>query len=174
MEVDAGSEFKGEVAKYLESLKIKIRVAEAARHRQQALVERRNQLIGSIIHMIQTQQELKTKKVNTEWVRVLPSIIKEINAHLPKPVTTQLYNFPYSDKTNEVLLPIGSDVKVALNHPINAHNDKALSGKFRSSDIRWTPKNYKIENIMLKPSQPPLYKTSYDDALHTRQQLQFV
>jgi len=174
MEVDAGTEFKGDVAKYLESLDIKIRVAEAARHRQQAIVERRNHLIGSIIHRIQAQQELKTKKVNTNWVELLPSIIKEINNHLPKPISTQPYDFPYSDKTNENLLEIGSNVKIALNHPINAHNDKALSGKFRSSDIRWTQKNYKIENIMLKPSQPPLYKTSYDNALHTRQQLQFA
>lgn len=174
MQVDAGTEFKSDVADYLESLGMKIRVAAPARHRQQALVESRNKLIGSIIHMIQAQQELKTKQVNTDWVKMLPEIIKEINNNLPKPITTQPYDFPYSDKTNENLLTIGSDVKVALNHPINAHNEKALSGKFRSSDIRWTTKDYKIENIMLKPSQPPLYKTTYDDALHTRQQLQFV
>src|SRR5690606_29626929 len=43
MEVDAGAEFKGETARFLKSLNIWIRVAKVARHRQQALVERRNQ-----------------------------------------------------------------------------------------------------------------------------------
>ena len=174
MYVDAGTEFKGEVADFLMKLGMKIRPAEVQRHRQQAIVERKNQLIGKIIAHLQGEKELDTKAVNTEWVKILPSIIKEINAHLPKPLMTQPSNFPYSDKSNEDLLEKGSLVRVALDHPINIHNEKTLMGKFRDSDIRWSTQKYPIKEVLLKPSEPPLYLTSHDHALHTRQQLLFV
>jgi len=174
MYVDAGTEFKGEVADFFIKLGMKVRPAEVQRHRQQALVERKNQLIGQIIAHLQGEKELDTKAVNTEWVKILPSIIKEINSNLPKPLMTQPYNFPYSDKTNEGLLEKGSLVRVALDHPINIHNEKTLMGKFRDSDIRWSTQKYPIKEVLLKPSEPPLYLTSHDNALHTRQQLLFV
>ena len=175
MHVDSGTEFKGEVANYLTNkLGIKVRVADVQRHRQQAIVERKNQLIGAIIAQLQGEKELDTRSVNTEWVELLPSIIKEINENLPKPITTQPSNFPYSDKTNEDLIPMGSMVRVALNHPINIHNEKTLSGRFRDSDIKWSPQKYPVTEILLKPSQPPMYLTTHDKSQHTRQQLHFV
>lgn len=174
MHVDSGTEFKGEVADFLTSIGIKIRVAEVQRHRQQAIVERKNQLIGSIIAQLQAEKELSSKQVNTEWVNLLPSIIKEINENLPKPLMTQPSNFPYSDKTNENLLEKGSMVRVKLDHPINLHNEKTLTGKFRDSDARWSIEKYPIKEIFLKPSQPPMYLTTHDNAFHTRQQLQFI
>ena len=175
MHVDSGSEFKGEVAEYLTKiLGIKVRVAEVQRHRQQAVVERKNQFIGTIISQLQAEKEIVSKQVNTEWVKLLPSIIKEINENLPKPLKTQPSNFPYSDKTNEVLLTKGDLVRVKLDHPINVHNKTTLTGKFRDSDIRWTKEKYPIKEVFLKPSQPPMYLTSHDSAFHTRQQLQFV
>ena len=175
MHVDSGTEFKGEVADYLTNkLGIKIRVADVQRHRSQSMVERKNQLIGSIIARLQGEKELDTRSVNTEWVELLPAIIKEINENLPKPITTQPSNFPYSDKTYENLLRRGSMVRVALNHPINIHNEKTLSGKFRDSDIKWSPQKYPVTEILLKPSQPPMYLTTHDKSQHTRQQLYFV
>ena len=175
MHVDSGTEFKGEVADYLTNkLGIKIRVADVQRHRQQALVERKNQLIGAIIAQLQGEKELDTKSVNTEWVKLLPSIIKEINENLPKPITSQPSNFPYSDKSNENLLSKGSMVRVALNHPINIYNQKTLSGKFRDSDVKFSLQKYPITEVLLKPSQPPMYLTSRDNSQHTRNQLYFV
>ena len=174
MHVDSGTEFKGEVAEFLTKLGVKIRVAEVQRHRQQAIVERKNQLIGSIIAQIQAEKEVNSKQVNTEWVKLLPIIIKEINENLPKPLMTQPSNFPYSDKTNENLLEKGSMVRVKLDHPINLNNEKTLTGKFRDSDARWTTEKYPVKEIFLKPSQPPMYLTTHDSAFHTRQQLQFL
>jgi len=175
MHVDAGTEFKGKVADYLvDDLDIKIRVADVQRHRQQALVERKNQTIGTIIFQLQAIKELETKTVNTEWVNLLPSIIKEINNNLPKPIMTQPSNFPYFDKSNQDLLSKGSLVRIALNHPINLNNNKTLTGKFRSGDAKWTLEKYPITEIFLKPSQPPMYLTTHDESFHTRQQLQFV
>ena len=174
LEVDDGNEFKGEVPAYLKTIGVNVRVALAGRHRQQALVERKNQTIGTIIHRIQSAYEMKTKEVNTSWVSLLPEIIKELNENLPKALDTQPSNFPYSDKTNENLLDIGSKVRVALNHPISANNEKRLSGKFRSGDIKWNPKESHIKEILLKPSEPPMYLVDTDNAAHTRQQLLFL
>lgn len=173
MHVDSGTEFKGDVAKYLSDIGITIRVAEVQRHRSQALVERKNQLIGSIIAQLQGEKELDSKSVNTEWVKLLPKIVEEINNNLPKPIMKEVSHFPYSDKSNEDLLTKGSMVRIALNHPINIHNEKTLTGRFRSSDIKWSLQKYPITEILLKPSQPPMYLTSHDNSQHTRQQLQF-
>ena len=174
LEVDNGNEFKSNVPDYLKSLGIKVRVAITGRHRQQAIVEKRNQLLGTLIHRIQSAIEMKTNQINTKWVELLPQLIKEINENLPTPLDTQPSNFPYSDETNENLIPIGTAVRVQLDHPINAHNEKRLSGKFRSGDIKWNPKESHIKEILLKPSEPPLYLVDTDNVAHTRQQLHFV
>ena len=173
MHVDSGTEFKGDVAKYLEKLGVKVRIAEVQRHRQQAMVERKNQIIGSIIAQLQGHKELDTNDVNTEWVSLLPSIIKEINANLPKPLVTQPSNFPYSDKTNQDLLAKGSLVRIQLDYPKRLYDEKKLGGKFRDSDAKWTKEKYPIKEVLLKPSEPPMYLTTHDPAFHTRQQLQF-
>ena len=49
IEVDSGSEFKGEVKKYFEDNDVRIKVAKPGRHRQIGLVERRNQIIGKLL-----------------------------------------------------------------------------------------------------------------------------
>jgi hypothetical protein len=51
--VDSGSEFKGDVKKYLENGGVSVKVGKVARHRQVAIAEKRNQFIGTIIHKIQ-------------------------------------------------------------------------------------------------------------------------
>jgi hypothetical protein len=62
IEVDDGSEFKGEVAEYFKKHKIRVRVAEPNRHRQQGLVELKNKILGSTLLQLQTLDEMKTKK----------------------------------------------------------------------------------------------------------------
>lgn len=33
-----------------------------------------------------------------------------------------------------------------------------LKGRFRATDVRWEPQIGQIENVVLKPGQPPMYK----------------
>jgi hypothetical protein len=80
--IDAGKEFKGSTATYFENLGTKIRYAETARHRQQALVEAKNQVIGKLIFILQNHEELKTHKQCKIWIKFLPKIIHEINEHV--------------------------------------------------------------------------------------------
>jgi hypothetical protein len=171
LEVDNGSEFKGETAEYFKEKGIKIHVGLTNRHRSQGLVEYKNQVIGKIILMIQAQKELETGKISKEWVKYLPDIVNDINTKLPKPLTTEKYRLPLHSKSNRDLIAIGDKVRILLDYPIDINNKK-LIGKFRSGDIRYTREIYKVREVILKPSFPPLYLTDKDNVARTIQQLQ--
>jgi hypothetical protein len=59
IEMDAVKEFKGSTASYFENLGTKIRYAETARHREQALVEAKNQVIKKLIFILQNHEIIK-------------------------------------------------------------------------------------------------------------------
>jgi hypothetical protein len=64
-------------------------------------------------------------------------------------------------------------VRLLLDHPKDVYNQKRLGGKFRSGDVRWTEKIYKIKEVLLRQGFPPM--DTVDDGTtvqHTRQQLQ--
>src|SRR5690606_15135715 len=75
LEVDAGAEFKGSVKRFFNKKDIYIRVAMPGRHRQQALVERKNQTIGHVLQQRMAAQELVTGQTSREWVEFLPRVI---------------------------------------------------------------------------------------------------
>jgi hypothetical protein len=58
-----------------------------------------------------------------------------------------------------------------LDHFKDVYNQKNK----RSADIRWTEKNYKIKEVLLRPGFPVLYNVDDGTTVqHTRQQLQEV
>ena len=71
IEVDNGTEFKGETKKYFEEIGVAIRTALPGRHRMQAMVERKNQEIGTALSKRMTAQELLTGEESTEWIEDL-------------------------------------------------------------------------------------------------------
>jgi len=175
LEVDDGNEFKGITDKEINDDGVRITRALPNRHRSQGLVEAKNKTIGSIIHKLQAINELETKTYNNSWVKELPSIIKIINANLPKPIDMQSSNEPYSSKYNKDLLPIKTEVRVSLDYPEDLVNHKRIDNKFRNSDIRFSRNIYKIKNIIIKPSFPPMYLVGDDiETARTRNQLQVV
>jgi hypothetical protein len=68
------------------------------------------------------------------------------------------------------LYNVGNKVRILLDNPTSIQGKK-LHGKFRSSDIRWTPKEYTIKAVMVQPNQPFMYETDYDHHLRTAEQL---
>ena len=105
----------------------------------------------------------------------MPNIIKVINENLPQPIDTQKSDEIYTSKYNEKLLPVGTEVRVSLDYPEDLVNQKRIDNKFRESDIRFSRKVYKIKDIILKPSFPPMYILSNDiETARTRNQLQVV
>ena len=171
LEIDSGSEFKSSFKMHFVDKGVKLHVGLPNRHRSQALVERKNQYIGTIIHQVQTQTELETGKINRKWVAILPEIIKELNQNLPKPKTTQSSDYPIISKSNKDLLAIGQKIRVILDYPQDTNGMK-LHGKFRSTDQRFSREIYKVREVLLKPDYPPLYLTNEDNVARTRGQLQ--
>jgi hypothetical protein len=60
LEVDLGTEFQKDVKKYFNDKEIRLKVGLPDRHRQQAIVEQKNLIIGRTIHKKQNVQELLT------------------------------------------------------------------------------------------------------------------
>ena len=173
---DSGNEFKNHWVKdFFAKIHTTCRYALPNRHRQQALVERKNQQIGSILHKRMTNQELLTGEPSREWVDDLKPLINVLNQHLPTPITNPISKDPIATEYNQNLLPIGKKVRVKLDYPINAVNEKRLHGTFRSSDIRWDPHITTISNIILKPGFPPMYTVESEPFVNrTKSQLQLV
>lgn len=184
IEVDAGSEFKGAVKKYFDNQKVDIRTALPGRHRQQALVERANQTIGTALMKRMTAQEILTGEPAGHWVSDLPIIVDAMNkrsaisAKKKKPEPTQ----PIAEKDSKDLLEIGTKVRVALDQPKDVTNGKILHGRFRAGDTKFAMKVRIIRQILIKPGFPPMYlldgssgpDNDFQPVSYTRNQLQVV
>ena len=178
MVTDQGNEFKGIVATYFQTNKIIVKHAKAGRHRQVAIVESMNKIIGKAVHMRQTAQELETNEQAKEWVEFLPLIVEKINEKLTRKLKPYIFgnkkSIPIIPK-NTKLLMIGQKVRVALDEPRTVANDKKLHGTFRSSDIRWEVKPTKINNILIHENQPILHTVDrHKNVGYSRERLQLV
>jgi hypothetical protein len=178
IEVDAGVEFQGTFKKYFEDKNIMVRVAAINRHRQQALVEGRNNVLGKVIFMLMDSKEMKTGKTSKDWYKSgkeFRELIDFINDHIKyKPQTIQeasRESFRVDDSNRDVL-PQGSNVRIALDYPISVASDKRIGSTFRATDIRWSKDVKKIDWNVFIPNQPPMYKVNGIKHLFTRQQLQ--
>jgi hypothetical protein len=175
IELDSGVEFKNsDVRNYFDKHKVRIRFALVGRHRAEALVERKNQILGTLIHQIQAHKELETGKTNKEWIKYLPILVKEINNHLPKPIDDAISPDPIINDYNKKLLQKGDNVRILLDYPVDIHG-KRVYGNFRSGDIRWSPQIYKITEVLLRPAMPPEYLTTKtNEVAYSKEMLQKV
>lgn len=175
--LDKGAEFTQEKVKnYLkDELEINVKYALPGRSRQLAYVERQNQRIGNILLKRMASQELITGQVSKEWVDDIKPLIELFNERKKKPLTKEISPDPIVNKYTGNLLTIGTKVRLLLDKPVDTVKGKRLVGGFRSGDIRWTSKVYKITEVLLKPGYPPLYLTDADDNVaRTKNQLQPV
>ena len=178
IEVDAGKEFQGAFKNYFENLNVDIRVAEINRHRQEALVEGRNGILGKAIFMLLDSKELKSGKTSKDWYKSgaeFRKLIEFLNKNIKfKPLKQSVQDNIRVDDSNRDIVPVGTNVRIALNYPISVASDKRLGSKFRTTDIRWSKDIKKIEWDVLQPNQPPMYKVENIPNLFTRQQLQLT
>jgi Chromo (CHRromatin Organisation MOdifier) domain len=168
LEVDDGAEFKGTVKQFFKSQGIILRSGKPYRHRQQAVVEWVNYLLGKLIFMLKTVDEVHTGVPTYDWVADLPQIVAAINKNMQIKTSEK----PLRD-THEQILPVGTSVRVLLDAPINIPDERKLYGKFRAGDIRWSVKPVKITDVFLRPDQPVFYAVEGNDKnVYTRDQLQ--
>lgn len=176
MTTDAGSEFKGNVKKYLESLGIRVRTALPGRHRQVGMVEKRNGQIAKELFVKMHDQEFITGVQSNKWTQELPKVLKLLNSNAKKTVDKSK-GFPVIIKDTE-LLEIGTKVRRALDEPRDVHvTGKKLHGKFRITDIRFDPKERTIDNILINAGYPPVYILDGDmpgSVAYTKNQLQVI
>jgi hypothetical protein len=175
LEVDLGSEFKGDFKTYFERL-LDIVVKVAGRHRQQSVVETKNYQIGKILNTRMLAEEINNNVDSRSWVDIVPKVVKLLNfymAHSPKDTDVDA-----PIKTNNFtrdLLEEGTKVRVQLDNPKSYVQGERLHGKFRAGDIRWSKTIHKITQIYLRPDQPPMYQLDNDKQVaYTKYQLQVV
>jgi hypothetical protein len=170
---DRGNEFNNdEVIDYFKKNGTNVKIALTGRSRMLANAERANQKIADILFKRMTSQELITGEVSKEWVDDLKGLIEVLNENKKKPLEQEINPLPIVDKYSGKLLSIGQKVRLLLDYPVNNTNKARLGGKFRSTDVRWTQKIYKITEVLLKPGYPPMYLTDADDDVaRTKNQL---
>ena len=182
IQVDPGTEFKGEVAKYFNDNGVNIKVGKTGRHRQQGLVERRNQVIGKVLFKRMYAQELLTNEQSSEWVDYIKDLIKHMNkkteATTKKPIND---DDPVCSGDACNLLEQGTQVRVQLEQPYDFSTGKILPGRFRSTDLRWDLRPRTIKEIIIKPGSPPLYlldgevgRRKLEPVGYTKNQLQVI
>jgi hypothetical protein len=176
IEVDAGTEFQGDFAKYFKDKGVDFRVAQAGRSRQQALVESRNSVIARAVMRNMILSELQTGEESRDWVDYLKDLLVLLNKHYhrdPVKLTHKEITADVRAKPKTELLEVGTKVRVELDKPIDLMGNRQ-TGSFREGDIRWSLNPSSVERLQLIPNQPPLYKVKGYDALYTRNQLQVV
>lgn len=181
IQIDAGTEFKGILKNYFSDNGISIRVAKIGRHRQQALVERKNQTIARALFKRMHAEELLTDEPSKKWVKFLPYLIRALNKKTKKKLKIKkiISDDPVCEGDSCKLLEQGTHVRVMLDKPISVAKGSKLYGSFRSTDIRWDPKIRIIKEIILKPNMPPMYLLNGKDGGlesvgYTKNQLQVV
>ena len=92
---DAGAEFKDVVDKYLYDNNIYHKKALPGRHTQQANVESLNRILGRILNNYMSEKELETGQIYTNWLEILPTVIKELNAYREKSMPDNIYDQRY-------------------------------------------------------------------------------
>lgn len=187
-EVDSGKEFMGAVTAFLAAHGTKIRRAVPGRHQQQRLVEAFNKVLGLAIMKRQAAEELLTHSVSREWVADLPDYVAAINLRWqravpppePAPRSLQLATPPASERD---ILPLGTEVRVLLDHPQSVLGTKVTPGSgrtgFRAGDIRWSPEIYVVSGNSWVPTQSLRYMVSRSgkevtNVSYARHQLQVV
>lgn len=177
LKVDDGGEFKGIVKKFFENKKTYVRVGRVGRKKQQALAEYLNFLLGKTIFTYENIQELRTGKTNTEWIHLLPDIIKAYNLSNKnkKPKNIDSSKPPKCSGTGCDLLDVGDKVRIPLEYPQDIATKKKLHGKFRAGDLRYDPKIRTITRVLMRPGSIVLYKVSgVNDTVYNKQELQKV
>ncbi len=186
--VDSGSEFKGDVEKYFkDTLNVAVKRAIPGRHRQVAIIERKNRDIGRKLFKIMTEEELITGEESTTWVESLPNVVKDINEYTEEKKTlkpkkeVKIENLKVLCK-GDACKPLeqGTLVRVALDVPKNNVTGKRLDNKFRETDVRYDLKPRTVMKTLMSPGSPIMYLlddgkggTDYNTA-YTKSQLQQI
>jgi len=181
IEVDSGTEFNNVLVRHFfkKEIGVLIRFGQPGKHRQQCYAERAIQAIQDPLLDRMRAQEMLTGQPSLEWVDDFREIVDAVDRKWrrnPPAIPTG----PPKLSKNDILLAVGTQVRVKLEDPISVLGKK-LHGKFRTGDIRWDPRIRTIKKLILSPEQPPMYllngphgRLGVSRCAYTRKQLQIV
>lgn len=174
--IDGGSEFKADCSKYLKDiLKIDVRITKPKRHRQNALVEYKNKIIGELIYKYNNTLELKTNDVSSKWTEELPHIIEAINDYVKEKDIKQEDNELILPANQNDILEEGMKVLIPLDEARSLKGFELANSKIRAADIKWNPEIYTIERVIMFPNLPILYAVNNKLKVgYTRNQIQII
>ena len=191
IEIDNGSEFKKQFKKYVIDHNIHYVLKKAYRHRSQAMIEGFvNKNLSKLLNNRMLADELSTGEVSINWVDDLDDAIKLMNITIERSNKKPKYSFREKQRKEAsnngvcpvcsgdacTIMPVGTVVRTQLDEPRSAVTNKIMHGKFKAGDLRWTTKLQKINQISLRPNQPPMYILDEEGPIvaYTKNQLQVV
>jgi hypothetical protein len=134
-----------------------------------AFVERFNKSLAEAIFEKQTLAELKTGKQNKDWIRVLPDIVKKLNATKTrmikmKPIDAiQMDDVPqpedkFVEKDTKMFYKEGTQVRRLLNKDevLNTVDGTIKAQKKRVTDPIWSIQDYTVVEI-IRPTPTSIY-----------------
>jgi hypothetical protein len=180
IQFDQGTEFKTIIGKYFSDNLVMVRRAKVGRHRQQATVEAYNGLIARAIFYDLHEKELASGQTEVKWIHNIKEIISIINDHMKEVRKVERKNLKTKEPSGRcagkscLILTAGQRVRIIAEKPEDSTGVK-LTGTFRKTDLRWEIPIRTIEEVILKPNQPPLYKINgIRNTNYTFNQLQVV
>jgi len=194
LQVDGGKEF-AQLNRTVVRRGASVRVGRPGRHRNQAMVESANRVIGDALFAIQHVKELRTGEPNLEWVASLPGVVKRLNARWDRTHAEleamedrrdeQLEKIGegdvgvFSKKKGWRVLPLEAKVLVVMEEPRDIRGRRLPSGNtasgFRSGDLRFGRKQHTIDEIVLSPGKQPRYRVSdIPETTFARNELRYV
>ena len=96
LQVDSGSEFRGEVGKEMKKHGVRIRRGNANIHRDQAIVDRFNRSLGEKLDgyhygkEIDSKGKFSTRNRYNKWVKILPEVVKSLNNEVTRMIGKNL------------------------------------------------------------------------------------
>jgi hypothetical protein len=166
---DSGTEFLGDVKKYLYNESILHRPGISGRHKQTGNVEMANKQIAIVLNAYMNTVERKTGAVFKEWTDIIDQIRPLLNNFRKK----KLIQTPIAEVTDNInpKFNIGDLVYRKLDKPKDARGYDQDTQNFRAGDMRWEFLPRSIEQIFYYPNNIRYQITGLKNVSYTEDEL---
>ena len=161
LQIDNGSEFKGEVTKLFEKHNVDIRRATTkCKHTHTGFVEASNKELEKLLFKPMDAQELQTpKKVYRIWVKNLNKIVNKMNNTISSMIgmkpkdAIRLDTVPLDKKYREETVLPEDGLYRYLYQPGKQHGDQ----KRRATGLTWSKNTFRLDRNVQEPGNRVLY-----------------